>query len=65
MADRTVTSIWLLGALGVALLLQACREDEQERPLFYDKGHYSGPIDPPLGAQQVEQLRQRAQNQKY
>ena len=65
MADRTAAWIWLLGALGVALLLPACREDEQNRPLMYDKGSYSGPIDPPLGAQQVEQLRQRAQNQKY
>jgi hypothetical protein len=65
MADRTTAWIWLLGALGVALLLQACREDEQNRPLIFDKGSYSGRADPPLDARQVEQLRARAERQKY
>jgi len=65
MADRTAGWIWLLGALGLALLLPACREDEQDRPLLYDKGSYSGAPQPPLDAQQVERLRLRAQNQQY
>jgi hypothetical protein len=65
MAGRAATWIWLLGALGVGLLLQGCREDEQDRPLLYDKGTYLGETDPPLPAQQVEELRARAQNQKF
>jgi hypothetical protein len=64
-ADRTAAWIGLAGALGAALLLQACREDEQDRPLIYDKGSYSGPADPPLDTGRVEQLRTRAQNQRY
>jgi hypothetical protein len=64
-ADRTAAWIGLAGALGAALLLQACREDEQNRPLIYDKGSYSGPADPPLDAGRVEQLRARAQSQRY
>ena len=65
MADRTAAWILLVGALGVALVLPACREDEQDRPLLYDKGSYSGPREPALDAQQLDQLRLRAQNQKY
>ena len=64
-AKRTAAGIGLLGALGVVLLLQACREDEQNRPLIYDKGSYSGPTEPSLDADDVEQLRARAQNQRY
>ena len=64
-ADRTAAWIGLLGALGAVLLLQACREDEQDRPLIYDKGSYSGAAEPALEAGQVEQLRSRAQNQRY
>ena len=64
-AKRTAAWIGLLGALGAALLLQACRDDEQNRPLLYDKGSYSGAAEPALEAGQVEQLRARAQNQRY
>lgn len=65
MADRCGKWLWLLGALGVGLLLQGCREDEQNRPLLYDKGTYLGQNEPPLEAQQVDELRYRAQNQKF
>ena len=65
MADRCDKWIWLVGALGLGLLLQGCREDEQNRLLLYDKGTYLGPSDPPLEAQQVDELRYRAQNQKF
>ena len=65
MADRCGIWIWLVGALGLGLLLQGCREDEQDRVLLYDKGTYLGPGDPPLEAQQVDELRYRAQNQKF
>jgi hypothetical protein len=64
-AKRTAAGIGLLGALGAVLLLQACREDEQNRPLIYDKGSYSGAAEPALEAGQVERLRSRAQNQRY
>ena len=65
MADRTATSIWLLGALAAGLFLQSCREEEQNRPLLYDKGSYRGDPGPPLEQQQVEQLRYRARNQQF
>ena len=56
--------IWLLGALA-SLLLQGCREEEQDRPLLYDKGSYLGEPGPPLDERQVEQLRSRARNQQF
>jgi hypothetical protein len=65
MADRTAIGIWLLGALAAGLLLQGCREEEQNRPLLYDKGSYLGEPGPPLEEQQVEQLRYRARNQQF
>jgi hypothetical protein len=65
MAERTAGRVWLLAVLGAVLLLQGCREDEQDRPLLYDKGTYLGEKEPPLDAQQVDELRFRAQNQKF
>jgi hypothetical protein len=65
MADRTATWIWLLGALAASLFLQSCREDEQNRPLLYNKGTYLGEPGPPLDQQQVEQLRYRARSQQF
>ena len=65
MTNRCGKWLWLLGALGAGLLLQGCREDEQNRPLLYDKGTYLGESGPPLEAQQVDQLRSRARNQKF
>jgi hypothetical protein len=65
MTDRTAIGIWLLGALAAGLLLQSCREEEQNRPLLYEKGSYLGEPGPPLEEQQVEQLRYRARNQQF
>jgi hypothetical protein len=65
MADRTATRIWLLSALAASLFLQSCREEEQNRPLLYDKGSFLGQPGPPLDEQQVEQLRYRARNQQF
>jgi hypothetical protein len=65
MTGLTAKGIWLLGALGVGLLLQGCREGEQDRPLLYDKGTYLGETGQPLDPQQVEELRSRAQNQRF
>ena len=52
-------------ALAVLVLtLQACREDEQDRPLVYDKGTYLGQVDEKLDQDQVDALRQRAAEQQ-
>ncbi len=64
MAKATSIGIWLAIA-GIALVAQGCREDEQDRPLVYDKGSYQGQPDPALSDQQVEALRQRAGAQKF
>jgi hypothetical protein len=64
MTKATPIVIWLvIGGLG--FLVQGCREDEQDRPLLYDKGSYQGQPDPGLSDQQVEVLRQRSAGQKF
>lgn len=50
--------------LGVVLMLGACREAEQNRPLFHNPGVYSGPEDEKLNERQLEELRARAQNMR-
>ena len=65
MTGVNAKGIWLLAALAVGLVLTACREDEQHRPLLYEKGTYLGKTEAPLDAQDVERLRLRAGNQKY
>jgi hypothetical protein len=64
MAKARSIGLWLAIA-GIALVAQGCREEEQNRPLFYDKGSYQGQPDPALTDQQVEALRQRAGAQKF
>ena len=60
------TSIGICLALaGIVLMAQGCREEEQNRPLTYDKGTYQGQPDPALTEQQVEALRQRTTGQKF
>jgi hypothetical protein len=44
---------------------QGCREEEQNRPLTYDKGSYQGQPDQTLTDEQVETLRQRSAGQKF
>jgi hypothetical protein len=51
--------------VGIALTVQSCREDEQDRPLTYDKGTYQGHPDEGLTDEQVETLRQRSAGQKF
>jgi hypothetical protein len=46
------------------LIVQGCREDEQNRPLRYQPGTYLGEPDPPLDDDQVDTLRQRASRQR-
>lgn len=54
----------LLAMAGLVLALQACREDEQDRPLVPDKGTYHGPVDQKLDQDQIDALRQRADEQR-
>jgi hypothetical protein len=64
MTKATPIVIWLVIA-GLAVLVQGCREDEQDRPLMYDKGSYQGQPDQGLGEEQVERLRQRSAGQQF
>ena len=64
MAKATTVAVWL-AITGIALVAQGCREDEQNRPLTYDKGTYQGQPDEALGEEQVEALRQRSAGQKF
>ena len=58
--------VWIcLALVGIALVVQGCREDEQDRPLLYDKGTYRGQPDAPLSEEQVDALRQRSGNQEF
>jgi hypothetical protein len=56
--------LWL-AVVGMALAVQSCREDEQDRPLLYDKGSYQGQPDQTLSEQQVDRLRQRSAGQEF
>jgi hypothetical protein len=61
-----VTRIWVWFAIvGIALVAQSCREDEQNRPLTYDKGAYQGQQDEALTDEAVDTLRQRSTQQKF
>lgn len=53
----------LLCAAGLAL--SSCREAEQKRPLFYEKGEYGGKADEKLDQQKRDELRLRGQYQSY
>jgi hypothetical protein len=61
---RSRRVVALLALASLAITLQACREEEQDRPLAYDKGTYQGQPDEKLDQQQVEALRQRAATQQ-
>jgi len=63
--SRARSLLGLTTAIVVMLAVQGCREDEQGRPLLYQKGTYQGQTEPPLSEQKVEQLRSRADNQKF
>jgi hypothetical protein len=65
MAYRPGRWFWLLDALGGGLILQGCRQEEQNRPLTFHKGTNQGQADQRLDEQQVEQLRARAEGQKF
>jgi len=54
----------MVALAGSLLLVGGCREEEQGRPLVYDKGTYQGQADEQLAEDQVEALRQRAARQR-
>jgi len=58
-ALRTVLLIALVLALG------ACREEEQNREVHFQKGHYAGPAMPKLNGDTRRALRERARHQDY
>jgi hypothetical protein len=62
MSSRSPSRLWLL-AIALALTVQGCREEEQNRPLVHQKGSYQGPVDEKLDQEQIDALRQRAAGQ--
>ncbi len=52
-----------VAAVVMAAGLGACRQEEQNRPLTYEKGVYSGPKGTELSTEQQQQLRSRHRNQ--
>lgn len=65
MAMRAYRVIGLIGLMSYLLLVQGCREEEQDRVLFHEKGTYQGPDDEPLDEEQVGDLRERARIQSF
>lgn len=57
--------ICVVFALCLLLPLAACREEEQGRPLTYEKGVYGGPEDEALTEEDREELRMRARDQNF
>ncbi len=53
----------LLTAVAMAAALGACREEERNRPLAYEKGKYSGMKNAPLSEDRLRMLRQRHRTQ--
>lgn len=60
-AMRRMTGLAM--AVLLAIGLGACREEERNRPLAYEKGVYNGPRGVELTEEQLRNLRQRARQQ--
>jgi len=54
-----------LGLAALAFALSACREDEQNRPLAYEKGVYQGAEDEQLTEEDRRVLQQRGSLQGF
>lgn len=55
----------MLAAAGVAALVAGCRENEQNRPLAFDKGVYGGPADQEVSEETRKQLQDRVRLQNF
>ncbi|MEM7653790.1 MAG: hypothetical protein AAF220_11510 [Pseudomonadota bacterium] len=64
-ARRLGRGLVLVSAVAALVLVAGCREEEQDRILFYDKGVYLGPEDTPLTEDGFQALRERAQAQHF
>ena len=51
--------------LFLSLSLQACKKEEQGRPLSYNKGVYQGNADNALSGSEVYQLKKRVSGQSW
>ena len=49
----------------LSLSLQACKKEEQGRPLSYNKGVYQGNADNSLSGSEVYQLKKRVSGQSW
>lgn len=57
--------IGFLFGLSSLLLVQGCREEEQDQILIHEKGVYQGQQEAPLGPDRLQELRSRASIQKF
>jgi hypothetical protein len=63
LTKRVTTPSWLAAAflLLAGLAVAGCREEEQDRIVFFEPGEYRGVDDEPLDAETVQALEQRSQ----
>ena len=66
MTKKNLTRLLVVGAARAAAagLLSGCNEEEA-RPLHFEKGKYAGPQDTPLSAEQLDSLKQRLNNERF
>ena len=62
MITRDFLKVFVLATFVAAL--SSCAEEEQNRPLSYEKGTYLGPADQSLSDEQVRKLMTRADIQR-
>jgi len=64
--SRRLSRFAVATAVAVAMAAVAgCREEEQDRPLIFEKGTYLGKPDQKLTDAQAQELRSRARNQAF
>ncbi len=63
MRQIVTKSALILAITAVAVGTSACREEEQGRPLNYDKGTYLGKSDTSLNSEQLRGLKSRSRLQ--
>ena len=63
MRQIVTKSALILAIAAVAVGTSACREEEQGRPLNYDKGTYLGKSDTSLNNEQLRELTSRSRLQ--